>query len=190
MPRAFHKYETGKHLCLDLGLAIELTLRRDPLCSEIPIHFISKAWRAVLSFRTSRRLNFGDCDPSGIAYFPSYLHILVGVLEEFFEEIGAGWPGMIAERRIGVPTVRLDLTFKKPGFHGNLLDFEVRVVRVGTTSLDLEHAVSCDGQLLWTAVHRVVATSLGTHKAHPWPDEIKAALTYYLEKTNARDPAT
>jgi hypothetical protein len=74
-----------------------------------------------LTFRTSRRLNFGDCDPSGIAYFPSYLHILVGVLEEFFQELGAGWPGMIAERRIGVPTVRLDLTFKKPGFTGTRL---------------------------------------------------------------------
>jgi 4-hydroxybenzoyl-CoA thioesterase len=142
-----------------------------------------------LSFRTSRRLTFGDCDPSGIAYFPSYLHILVGVLEEFFEEIGAGWPGMIAERRIGVPTVRLDLTFKKPGFHGNTLDFEVCVARVGTTSLDLEHVVSCDGQVLWTAIHRVVATSLESHKACPWPDDIKAALIHFLEKTNAHNPA-
>jgi 4-hydroxybenzoyl-CoA thioesterase len=142
-----------------------------------------------LTFRTSRRLNFGDCDPSGIAYFPSYLHILVGVLEEFFQELGAGWPGMIAERRIGVPTVRLDLTFKKPGFHGNTLNFEVFVAGVGTTSLDLEHAVSCDGQVLWTAIHRVVATSLESHKACPWPDDIKAALIYSLEKTNAHGPA-
>ena len=44
-----------------------------------------------MSFRTSRPLRFGDCDPSGIAYFPSYLNILVGVLEEFFAEIGAPW---------------------------------------------------------------------------------------------------
>jgi 4-hydroxybenzoyl-CoA thioesterase len=142
-----------------------------------------------LTFRTSRRLTFGDCDPSGIAYFPSYLHLLVGVLEEFFAELGAGWPGMIAERRIGVPTVRLDLTFKRPGFHGSTLDFEVRVVRIGTTSLDLEHAVSCDGQELWTAIHRVVATSLETHKACPRPDDIRAALTNHLERTNAHDPA-
>lgn len=142
-----------------------------------------------MTFRTSRRLNFGDCDPSGIAYFPSYLHILISVLEGFFEELGAGWPGMIAERRIGVPTVRLDLTFKKPGFHGNTLDFEVRIVRIGTTSLDLEHAVSCNGQELWTASHRIVATSLDTHKACPWPDDIKAALTENLERTNAHDPA-
>ncbi|MGH6805572.1 MAG: acyl-CoA thioesterase, partial [Ensifer adhaerens] len=30
-------------------------------------------------YRTKRPLRFGDCDPSGIAYFPSYLNILVGV---------------------------------------------------------------------------------------------------------------
>ena len=142
-----------------------------------------------MTFRTSRRLNFGDCDPSGIAYFPSYLHILVSVLEEFFESLGAGWPDMIAEQRIGVPTVRLDLTFKKPGFHGNTLDFAIHVVRVGTTSLDLEHTVSCNGQELWSAQHRVVATSLDTHKACIWPDDIKAALSKNLERTDAHDPA-
>lgn len=142
-----------------------------------------------MTFRASRRLTFGDCDPSGIAYFPSYLHLLVGVLEEFFEALGAGWPDMIAERRIGVPTVRLDLTFKRPGFHGNTLDFKVRVVRIGTTSLDLEHAVSCAGEELWTANHRVVATSLDNHRACPWPNDIKAALINHLERINAHDPA-
>ena len=39
-------------------------------------------------FSTTRTLAFGDCDPSGIAYFPSYLDLMVGVLEAFFAEIG------------------------------------------------------------------------------------------------------
>ena len=28
-------------------------------------------------------LRFGDCDPSGIAYYPSYLRILDGAIEDF-----------------------------------------------------------------------------------------------------------
>lgn len=138
-----------------------------------------------MSFRTSRPLRFGDCDPSGIAYFPSYLNILVGVLEEFFAEIGAPWKTLNAERRIGTPTVRLDLTFIRPGFHGDQLDFALIVRGVGRSSLDLEHEISAAGQLLWSARHRVVATLLETHTSLAWPDDLRAALETRLETANA-----
>jgi 4-hydroxybenzoyl-CoA thioesterase len=138
-----------------------------------------------MSFRTSRPLRFGDCDPSGIAYFPSYLNILVGVLEEFFAEIGAPWKMLNVDQRIGTPTVRLDLTFVRPGFHGDQLDFALSVRGVGRSSLDLEHEVSAAGQLLWTARHRVVATSLETHTSLAWPDDLRAALETRLETANA-----
>lgn len=136
-------------------------------------------------FMTSRPLRFGDCDPSGIAYFPSYLNILVGVLEEFFASIGADWPELARVRRIGMPTVRLDLEFRSPGFHGDKLDFELTVERIGNASLDLVHRVTSEGRLLWTAKHRIVATSLETHKALPWPQDIRARLMEHLETRHA-----
>jgi 4-hydroxybenzoyl-CoA thioesterase len=143
-----------------------------------------------LAFRTSRPLRFGDCDPSGIAYFPSYLNILVGVVEEFFETIGAPWKAMIGESRIGTPTVRLDLAFVSPGFHGDVLDFTIAVRRVGRSSLDLYHHVSTEGRVLWTASQTLVATSLDTHKSTPWPQPLRAALEQNLEIANAHNPAT
>ena len=138
-----------------------------------------------MTFRASRPLRFGDCDPSGIAYFPSYLNILVGVLEEFFASIGAPWPRLTTKQRLGVPTVRLDLTFAHPGFHGDMMDFELNVRGIGRSSLDLEHRVSRAGTLLWSAQHRVVLTSLETHKSTAWPEDIRAALEAHLEKTDA-----
>lgn len=134
-----------------------------------------------MSFSTTRPLRFGDCDPSGIAYFPRYLDILVGVLEEFFADLGAPWPAMIGERRIGTPTVRLDLTFVRPGLHGATLAFTIRIRAVGRTSLDLDHRVESAGETLWTARHRVVATSLDTHRPVAWPDDLRAALAVRLE---------
>lgn len=138
-----------------------------------------------MTFRTSRPLRFGDCDPSGIAYFPSYLNILVGVLEEFFASVGAPWNRLNTERRIGTPTLRLDLSFVHPGFHGDTLEFELVVHRVGRSSLDLEHKVSAAGTLLWSARHSVVATSLDTHKSLAWPDDIRAGLENHLETSDA-----
>ncbi|MGF6256997.1 acyl-CoA thioesterase [Ensifer sp. LBL] len=141
-------------------------------------------------FRTSRPLRFGDCDPSGIAYFPSYLNILVGVTEDFFASLGFPWKAMNDERRIGVPTVRLDLTFSRPGFQGDELDFALKVVGIGRSSLDMEHTVSARDTVLWAARQRVVATSLDTHASFAWPDDIRAALTQHLETTDAHHPAT
>ena len=140
-------------------------------------------------FRTSRPLRFGDCDPSGIAYFPSYMNILVGVVEEFFATLGAPWKTLFGEQRIGTPTVRLDITFLNPGLHGDLLDFAIIVRGVGRSSLDLEHQVSAAGKVLWTARQTLVATSLETHKSQPWPDELRAALNNHLETTDAHNSA-
>jgi 4-hydroxybenzoyl-CoA thioesterase len=142
-----------------------------------------------LAFQTTRPLRFGDCDPSGIAYFPSYLDILVGVVEEFFAPLSAPWKTLFGERRIGTPTVRLDLTFVQPGLHGDMLEFTTEVRRVGRSSLDLEHQVSVAGKLLWTARQSLVATSLETHKSQPWPEDLRAALTNHLETTDAHNSA-
>lgn len=139
----------------------------------------------MTAFRTTRMLHFGDCDPSGIAYFPSYFHLLVGVDEDFFASIGVPWPPMVASRRIGVPSVRLDATFTAPGLHGDTLDWEVRVVKVGRSSLTLQHAVSCAGRPLWSAAQVLVATTLDTNKSIAWPDDIRAALVRQLDPANA-----
>ena len=138
-----------------------------------------------MAFHTTRPLRFGDCDPSGIAYFPSYLNILVGVVEEFFGAIGVEWKTLYKERQIGTPTVRLDLTFVKPGFHGDQLEFTLKVLAVGNSSLSLEHEIYADGDLLWSAKHIIVATSMLTHKARAWPDDIRAALLTHLETIHA-----
>lgn len=134
-----------------------------------------------MSFSAARPLRFSDCDPSGIAYFPAYLNILVSVLEEFFASLGFPWPEMIAKDRIGTPTVTLDLVFRQPGFHGMALDFSLSVRAVGRSSLDLDHRVEGAGALLWTARQRVVATSLDTHRPIPWPEPLRAALLAHLE---------
>nr|WP_208394252.1 thioesterase family protein [Pseudochelatococcus lubricantis] len=135
-------------------------------------------------------MRFSNCDPAGIAYFPSYIDMLVGVTEDFFTDIGAPWTTLIHERRIGVPTVRLDVTFAKPAFHGDRLDFTLRVVGIGRSSLDFAHHVAVGGDTVWTASQRLVATSLKNHRPIAWPDDIRTTLSHHLEVNDAQGPAT
>lgn len=134
-------------------------------------------------------LRFGDCDPSGIAYYPSYLRILDGAIEDFFASLGAPRDRMISAMRMGTPTVTLNLVFERPGFQGDELTIGIRVAGLGRSSADLVHTVSARGETLFTAQQRLVATSLDTHKSCVWPDVLRAALAHHLEKTNAHDPA-
>lgn len=140
-------------------------------------------------FTKTYPLRFGDCDPSGIAYYPSYLRILDGAIEDFFASMGAKRDHMITEMRMGTPTVTMNLVFERPGYQGDDLTIDIRVTGLGRSSLDLAHAVSARGETLFRANHRLAATSLETHTSRAWPDDLRAALTHHLEKTNAHDPA-
>jgi 4-hydroxybenzoyl-CoA thioesterase len=132
----------------------------------------------MTAFETTRPLRFGDCDPSGIAYFPSYMNMLVGVTEDLFASIGWPWPRLASERNITTPTVRLDVTFTRPGFEGDALTWRCTVAGIGRTSLDLLHEVAA-AEPLWRAEQRLVATTLETHRPVSWPDDLRSALELY-----------
>ena len=134
----------------------------------------------MTSFSFARELRFGDCDPSGIAYFPSYLNILNGAVEEFWTAIGFPWPELITVRKIGTPTVHLSCDFSRPSRFGDRLTFALRIGKVGGASLHLEHAISGADGVRWRARQILAATSLVDHHAIPWPDDVRAALVAHL----------
>ena len=135
----------------------------------------------MADFATLRTLRFGDCDPAGIAYFPFYFHFLNGVVEEWWTTLGFPWRVLIQERRIGLPTVKLDTDFLAPGFMGDILHFSFEITALGSRSMTLEHSVARDETLLWRATQVVVATDLDTHQSIAWPDDIRAALRIFQE---------
>ena len=132
-------------------------------------------------FETRRTLRFGDCDPAGIAYFPSYFHFLNGVMEEWWGELGFPWRDLIQKRRIGLPTVQIDTQFHAPGFMGDELTFTLEITNLGSRSLGVRHEVSRDVTLLWRAAQTIVATSLETHTSIAWPEDILASLHHFQE---------
>jgi 4-hydroxybenzoyl-CoA thioesterase len=135
----------------------------------------------MTQFSFDRQLRFGDCDPSGIAYFPSYLNILNGVVEEFWTTIGFPWREQITVRKIGTPTVHLSCDFSRPSVFGDPLTFKLRIGRVGRASLHLAHVVLGADGVRWKAHQIVAATSLVSHQAIPWPEDIREALLAHVQ---------
>lgn len=133
------------------------------------------------TFITDRELRFGDCDISGTAYFPSYLDLLNGVNEEFWAHIGYPWHEIIWKERWGTPTVHLTCDFSAPSLFGQTLTFELRVVKVGRSSVTFEHEISCGDEKRWNSRQVLAASDLDKHTSVPWPDDVRAKLESYLD---------
>ncbi|MGI9524110.1 MAG: acyl-CoA thioesterase [Hyphomicrobiaceae bacterium] len=132
------------------------------------------------TFETKRELRFGDCDISGTAYFPSYLDLLNGVNEEFWASIGFPWHDIIPKERWGTPTVHISCDFFKPSLFGDVLSFELTVVKVGRSSVTIHHTIRCGDEIRWTSTQVLVASDLETHTSIPWPQKLRANLASFL----------
>ena len=143
----------------------------------------------MATFRVELPLRFGDCDPSGIAYFPAYLNLLNSVVEEFWSSLGHPWTQQINEQSRGTPTAHLSCDFVQPSRFGDRLLFELRVVRIGESSLELAHRVVCEGEVRWTAKQVLVSTDINTGVSIPWSCDVRVALQKFMEEEDAYSSA-
>lgn len=135
-------------------------------------------------FAAQRTVRFSDCDPAGIVFFPQYLVMLNGVVEQWFDEaLGIPYASLIGPRRLGLPTVRLEVDFTAISRHGDALRWEVAVAQLGRSSLTLLHDVlghpANQGGTRLRARQVLVCTSLDTHRPQALPDDVRAAVQAY-----------
>ena len=135
-----------------------------------------------MHFQTQRTVRFADCDPAGIVFFPQYMVMLNTLVEEWFDDgLGIPYAGLIGERRIGLPTVRLEVDFTAVSRHGDVLTQRVGVAKLGRTSLTLQHEFFGSTELRLRARQVLVCTSLLTHKPQALPDDVRTVLAPYVQ---------
>ena len=129
-------------------------------------------------FTRERLIRFSDCDPAGIVFYPQYFVMLNGLVEDWFnDELGIGYAALILERRIGLPTVRLEVDFQAVSRLGDHVELSLQVDRLGGRSLTLALEVTgADGGLRMRMRQVLVTTSLVTHRALDIPSDIRAAI--------------
>jgi acyl-CoA thioester hydrolase len=86
-------------------------------------------------FAKQQKVYFGHIDGAGIVYHPHFVDYFNQAYEDLLEELGLGGPSLQDQLGVRVPVVNLDLDFRKPMRSGQRLTIEVRVERIGTTSL-------------------------------------------------------
>jgi 4-hydroxybenzoyl-CoA thioesterase len=129
-------------------------------------------------FRTERRIRFADCDPAGIVFYPQYFVMFNGALEDWVDSLGIGFSRLLTQRRIGLPSVRIEADFQAVSRFGDDVSLCMEVERLGAKSLTLGwRCVAASGDELRMAMRQViVTTSLETHRAIEIPPDLRAAI--------------
>jgi acyl-CoA thioesterase FadM len=137
-----------------------------------------------LLWTTDVRIRFSHCDPAGIVYFPRAFDILNGVVEDWFGEgLGLDYYDIVGRRRVGLGYAHTACDFSAPAMMGDTLSYSVAIIRIGAKSLGLEVSARRGATPMLTADLVIVATDLIRHVSIPIPDDIRAVLVAYQEKT-------
>jgi 4-hydroxybenzoyl-CoA thioesterase len=132
-----------------------------------------------MTFSTRIRVRFGDADPAGLVYYPVIFHYFHIALEEFFgARCGISYDRLIAEERLGFPTVRSEAEFFAPLVYGDEVRVEFFVSKVGRSSAVFEYRAmrASDGTLCARATNVHVAMNMDTRRAVPIPDKYREAF--------------
>jgi len=137
-----------------------------------------------VKFTTSKMIQFSNCDPFGIVFYPQYFYILSEAKEDFLIHIGHPQHHYINKLRTGWPMVRLETDFKRPTRYGDRIDVEIEVFKLGDSSLGLEYTIrGDDGEERLVTRSTIVLTDLDRGRPVPINDDLRAALAPYVKAT-------
>lgn len=104
------------------------------------------------TYRYKRRLNWSECDPGGIVFFPHYSRWMVDGLIEMLLSLGIDPTAIHDENtRGGLPVVQMSARFfHAPTLHSYIWH-EIAVEKIGVKSLGFVHRFLSDDTLLMEA---------------------------------------
>ncbi len=101
---------------------------------------------AQIPFLHRIRVGWADCDPALIAYTGRLPCFALEAIDAWWEEhIGFDWYRLNIDRNVGTPFVHLDLDFLSPVTPRHPLDCEVRLRKLGESSITFQVIGRQDG---------------------------------------------
>ena len=133
-------------------------------------------------FRIRETVRWSDVDLAGIIFYGSYVRLFEIAETELFRAAGLPFSRLFEEFDLWLPRAALHFEFRRPARLDDLLDLEIWVSKVGTSSLRLQFEVyrsSPERELTAEGYAVLVAVRRGEIKPIPVPAEVVAALGPY-----------
>jgi len=123
-------------------------------------------------------IEFGDCDPAGIVYFPNYFRFF----DDSTAHLISAALGMkkrdwtVANGIAGIPMVKTSSEFAAPCRYGDLVQIKSEITHLGRTSFAVRHLLSRDGTLCVTGEETRVWISAEGFKPLAISDDVRSRL--------------
>jgi 4-hydroxybenzoyl-CoA thioesterase len=138
----------------------------------------------MLSHSRQIEIEFGDCDPAGIVYYPNYFRMFDAATAHLFEA-ALGMKKIAWIKRygiLGIPVVDTGAKFTKPSRFGDVVTITSTITAFKRTSFAVAHQLFNDGVLaieatetrVWVGADPADPQKL---KSLPVPDEVIAAFS-------------
>jgi 4-hydroxybenzoyl-CoA thioesterase len=138
-------------------------------------------------FIKKEKIRFQHIDYAGIVFYPRFLEMLNGLVEDWFEE-ALERPFSKMHETNGIPTVDLKVQFKKAARLGETLTKSLWVKNMGGASLlcgfkfeDEQGNLCLEGEV--TLVNVAFKDNKGGIKAEPFSEEMKEKISKYVIPT-------
>ncbi len=127
------------------------------------------------------RIEWGDCDPAGIIYYPRYFEIFDASTSALFEAaLGITKNQMFKTLAFtGWPLVHTQARFLKPTRFGDDVTV-VSSIKFGRSSFEIDHKLSVNGEPCAECSEKRVWTTRdaqGHLKSHPVPEQVLAKFS-------------
>jgi len=130
-----------------------------------------------MTFATSVQVRFADVDPAGIVFYPRYFEMLNAVVEDWFaQDLGMSFKQLHLVDHIGVPTVKLEVTFLSPSELGDILTVTITPDQVGRSSCTFNALFSGDGRDRLRLQVVLVCMDMATQRSRPWPESVRRGM--------------
>jgi len=122
---------------------------------------------------------WGDCDPAGIIFYPTYFRWMDAATWAFMASVGYDAKRMRAEH-LAMPLVAADCQFLAPATHGDRCEVRSRIARFGGASFMVAHEIArSDGVALARGSEKRVWGRYTSGPGSPMkgqqiPDEVKS----------------
>jgi 4-hydroxybenzoyl-CoA thioesterase len=90
--------------------------------------------------RKQVHVEWGDCDPAGIVYFPRYFEYFDACTNALFESVGLPKPELLKKYGIvGIPLVETHARYLVPSAFGDTVTVETRITAWKNSSFSVQH---------------------------------------------------
>ena len=136
----------------------------------------------VLPIVVQERVRWSDCDPLGIIYYGTYIRFFEVAENEMFRAAGLPYHVLRVERQVQLPRKAFQVEFHSPAEMDELVEIQVGVTRMGSTSLTMRFEAfrASDHCHRASATLTVVSVEKESITKRPLPQFVKDALTPYL----------